>query len=246
MNPHRRNFHFLATLAGVIVLTGCGVMPRSEIVQSPSARAGVQPTSPLKQLSPKLAAQACVSTAQQLEAKDRLEDAIIQYERARVHQPNCPGISHRLAVLHDCLGNTESAWKEYQAALEESPDDADLLNDLGYFYFQRQQFSEAEKCFREVVKLEPGHARAWTNLGLTLGSEKRFDEAETAFQQASTPANAHYNMGIVYSQLGEFDKARTAFLESKRLDPALRQPEAILRYFDDHPELAISDQPNPH
>ncbi|MCA9071574.1 MAG: tetratricopeptide repeat protein [Planctomycetaceae bacterium] len=241
-----RDFRFLLLLAGLNLAMGCGLTPKSVPAPTAPSHGGVQPTKPLKQLSPELAAEACLSTARQLEEKGRLRDAITQYERARTHQPQRPGIAHRLAVLHDRLGNTPDARKEYQAAVDETPNNADLLNDLGYFHFQRQQFPEAEQRYREAVQLKPDHSRAWTNLGLTLGAQKRFQEAEAAFQKAGSPAFAQHNLGIVCAQQGEYEKARAAFREAQRLDPMLKQPEAVLAWLNDQPQPAGSARVNAH
>jgi Flp pilus assembly protein TadD len=109
---------------------------------------------------------------------------------------------------------------------------------VGYFHFQRKQFAEAERAYRQAVQCDPQNLRAWTNLGLSLGALKRFDEAHQAFQKAGSPAAAQHNLGILLAQNGEFEKARAAFLEAKRLDPLLKQPAAVLNWLDEHPQPA--------
>lgn len=232
--PHQ-SILALMLLAGLNLMAGCGLTSKTNPSSNSTAQTGLQQPAPLERLSPKLAADACLATARELEQKGRHRDAIVQYERARSHQPKRTGIAHRLAVLHDRLGDTQTAWAEYQKALEDTPQNSDLLNDLGYFHFQRKQFPEAEQAYRRAVELDPDNTRAWTNLGLTLGALKRFDEAEGAFQKAGSPAFAKHNLGIVLAQSGEYDKARQAFYEAKQLDPLLKQPAAVLNWMNETP-----------
>lgn len=236
MNVYRLTVLNTGLLLGFSFVAGCGLTPKSNSKAVQSDQIQQQQQAPLKQLSPELAAEACLATARQLEEKNRPHDAIVQYERARSHQPNRPGLAHRLAVLYDRMGDTEAALKEYQIALRETPSNPDLLNDLGYFHFQRQQFADAEANFRKAVEQDPDHQRAWTNLGLTLGSQHRYDDAEAAFQKAGSPAFAKHNLGIVYARQGEYEKAHGLFMESKQLDPMLKQPEAVLNWLDANSE----------
>ena len=236
MNRNRLPILNIVLLLGLSTAPGCGLTPKTDWRSSRPEQTGIQQQAPLEQLSPKLAADACLATASQLEEKGRFRDAIAQYNRARSHQPQRPGIAHRLAVLHDRMENTQAALREYEIALQETPVDPELLNDLGYFHFQRQQFPEAEAYYNKSVEQKPTHSRAWTNLGLTLGAQKRYKEAEAAFQKAGSQAFAKHNLGIVLAQQGEFAKARALFLEARQLDPMLKQPDAVLNWLNEHPE----------
>ena len=69
--------------------------------------------------------------------------------------------SRRLAVLYDRQGNGERALAEYQLALQSGPVDAALLNDFGYFCYERGQLAEAEKYLRQAVQKNPAYRRAW-------------------------------------------------------------------------------------
>jgi hypothetical protein len=114
MNSYHRPLCFTILTAGLISSIGCGLTPKASRKTPQDSRAGSPESAPLKKVSPELAAEACLATARLLEEKGRHQDAISQYERARLHQPDRSGIAHRLAMLHDRMGNTQAAWKEYQ------------------------------------------------------------------------------------------------------------------------------------
>jgi len=74
-----------------------------------------------------------------------------------------------LAVLYDQQGNDARALAEFDKALKLTPKDADLLDDLGYYYYHRHDWQQAEEHFLRAIAQSPEHERAYVNLGLTLG-----------------------------------------------------------------------------
>ena len=57
-------------------------------------------------------------------------------------------------------------------------------NDLGVVLMSRERFAEAERQFRESLRLEPGNARYHNNLGSALASQGRLEEAARYFREA--------------------------------------------------------------
>src|SRR5207244_1353798 len=109
------------------------------------------------------ASKACLITAQELADKGHDTEAILLYERARAYDPQSTQIGPRLAVLYQRQGRYAEALAEYQKALTAKPKDADLLNDFGFFHFERGNWDEAEKMLRDAVAINPKHAQAWGN-----------------------------------------------------------------------------------
>ena len=76
---------------------------------------------------------------------------------------------------------------------------------------QAQDFAGALKIAEDVVKREPGNARAWRVLGTAAKGAKDLDRATAAFQKAldiepANPANT-YNMGAMAAVKGDRDRA---------------------------------------
>jgi tetratricopeptide (TPR) repeat protein len=200
------------------------------------------------ELPPHEAAKACLAAAQEMDKGGFPDKAIAYYEKAREHNPRL-NVSRRLAVLYDRQGDQARALAEYEKALDANPKDADLLNDVGYFYYQRHDAVEAEKWFREAVKQNPKHQRAWVNLGLALGRQGRYEESYEAFAKAVTPAEARYNVGAVLANQGaqlmqerNYEEARRKHEEAKQalrqalsLDPNLAKARAVLAVLENPP-----------
>ncbi|MEX0818062.1 MAG: tetratricopeptide repeat protein, partial [Pirellulaceae bacterium] len=166
--------HFLLPrgVLALVVLTQAGCHLPFQKDASPAARpvvgAHVAPPFQETELSPKQAAQACITTAEKLEAAGHRREAIGLYQRARQHRPQAIDYSRRLAVLYDQEGDSANALREYGEAIAADPNNADLANDFGYFHFIQGDLASAEASFRKALTLDQNHPRAWTNLGLVL------------------------------------------------------------------------------
>jgi Tfp pilus assembly protein PilF len=180
-----------------------------------------------KELPPKEVARLCMATGEEYEkAGDELH-AIFEYEKARKSDPTAKASRH-LGVLYDRMGDFQKAQEEYRLALEQSPKDADLLNDIGYGYYSRGRWAESEKYLRQALAAKPKHARAAINLGLCLGAQGHFEEALEMFNKAVTPAQAHSNLAFVLTTQHKWAEARREYQQALQIDPDIPLARAAL------------------
>src|SRR5437899_961798 len=128
-------------------------------------------------------ARACQAVAAALAAQGHHEQAIEQLLKARDYDPKCD-VSPALARLYVRAGKDKLARDEFDRAIQSHPNDADLYNDLGYYQYQRGNWTEAEASLRKAVAAAPKHARAWNNLGMTLAQQGQYPESLRAFEKA--------------------------------------------------------------
>jgi len=171
-------------------------------------------------------AAACIATAEELENNGWDKEAITVYERALSFEPNRKGISLRLARLHARVGDADSARELFQKAVTESPKDARVHNDFGYFLYELGDLSSAESQLRRALRLKPGDQRCQTNLALTLAAAGRFDESLKLFEKTVGPAAARSNIAVVLAQAGKVRESRLMLAESQALDPTIIQAKA--------------------
>jgi Tfp pilus assembly protein PilF len=239
----RQTKHPLSIGLSITVLAAAGCsLARSDRTAKQSENQSQQnlvtqatPAEPPKELSSSDAARVCRATAEQMASHGKEPEAIEQYERSRSFDARQKGVARRLAVLYDRQGNTEKATAEYTIALKESPRDADLWNDYGYFHYARTRYDQAETALRKGLKFDTKHKRAWMNLGLVLGEQGRYDEAQQAFQHAVSPAAAKNNVAVILARNGEVDRARTLFQQASVEDPSLEPPRPLLAHLDRKP-----------
>lgn len=112
-------------------------------------------------------------SADELAKSGKLEQALRLYFHAVELEPALAGrAAGQAARLHDQLGQSEKAWRAYQTALLETPDDPDLLADVGNFYLRRGGASESERWFRMALERRPDHVKARESLARAMAARK--------------------------------------------------------------------------
>jgi Tfp pilus assembly protein PilF len=222
----------------ILSLSGCHAFdPAAWAVSSGAGPRASEPPRSIRNsdLPPQTAAEACIASAEKLQEEGKPAEALALYEQARSLDPHAPQINRRLAVLYDLQGNDARARAEYYKALQNSPRDADLLNDFGFFYYRRHDWRQAAECFRKATAVAPEHERAWVNLGLALGEEENFQESFEAFSRVLGPAKAYANLGVILVAHHRPVEAKTAFERALALQPDLAQARAFLADLEKHP-----------
>ncbi len=81
----------------------------------------------------------------------------------------------------------------------------------------------AESCFREAVRISPGFAEAYANLGFLLYKLGRPEEAEFCYRRSIelNPgySQIHLNFGVFMASQKRFDEAEAAYNQAIMLDP---------------------------
>ena len=95
----------------------------------------------------------------------------------------------------------------------------------GKEFLRLDDMERASAEFRKAVEIQPDHAKAWSNLGATLGELDRQDEALAAFERALAiePDSQHTvnNIGVVQRELGRLSESEASFRRAIALSPDL-------------------------
>lgn len=99
----------------------------------------------------------------------------------------------------------QEAISMYQRVLELDPEHAAAHINLGTLYYNRQEYTLAEKHYRRAIEIDSRYALAYFDLGNVLDETGRVQEAihtyKTALQLAPTYADAHYNLALAYEKV---------------------------------------------
>ena len=125
------------------------------------------------------------------------------------------------------LGDAYLAHQRYQEAIasykKEPHPSATLLNKMGIAYELMFDAKDAERCFKESLRLDSHNAQVLNNLGTVYDSEKSFRKAEHLYRKAAkldpTSAIILKNLGTNLLARHKYEKGFNAYSKALALDP---------------------------
>jgi protein O-mannosyl-transferase len=158
-----------------------------------------------------------------LDQKERVNEAITQYQEALQIRPDSAEARNNLGLALFKKGRVNEAITQYQDALQFQPGYLDAHYNLGNALRQEGRTDEAITQYQEALQINPDYAQAHDNLGNALRQAGRMDEAIVQYQSALqiNPGNAkaHNNLGYVLLQKGRVDEAIAQFQQALQINP---------------------------
>lgn len=108
----------------------------------------------------------------------RLSDARNQFEEVLRTDPANATAHHRLGVIADLSRNFPEAERHYAQALQRTPNDPQLLHDIGYSYLLQDQPQQAIPYLERSVELAPGFEMASRKLADAYVRTRQTDLAQ--------------------------------------------------------------------
>lgn len=128
-----------------------------------------------------------------------------------------------LGVILWEMGKKSDALIANQKAIEISPKDAEIHNNLGNILKDLGRFNEAEQSFKQCIKLNPKSEMAPNNLGVMLREIGKLDEAKKSFNLAIrlNPefAVAYNNLGLTLVDFHRYKEALESYSKAIELNP---------------------------
>ncbi len=180
--------------------------------------------------------------AQELERQGKVQAARAAYERLAARFPTDAAVLHRLAVVCTRDGDHAVAADFYNRALEQAPENIELLTDAGFACYLRKEYTAAEPLLVAALDQQPKHERAANNLGLVLGMQGRMTEALAAFERVQSRASAFKNLSVVYQQQGYWAEAVTCYERAQQLDSQVVIPAKLLAKAKESQQAARSNE----
>jgi len=134
---------------------------------------------------------------------------------------------HGLGLSLARAGRLAEAAGHLQKALQGSPDNPDILVNLGGVYLEQDKTDQAVSCFTRVLQKHPDMALAHANLGIALKKQGRLAEAADAFQRT---LSLDPGLGIIRAKLA------LVLLQLGRAGESAAQYRLLVKLFPDDPE----------
>jgi Flp pilus assembly protein TadD len=129
---------------------------------------------------------------------------------SRAHSPDNPDwrILSVQGTALDQLGRHDEARGYYASALKIVPGEPSVLSNLGLSYMLSRDLPKAEQTLRQAYASPGADARVRQNLGLVVGLQGRFAEAETIVKADLPPEQAAANVAYLKEMLNRKDNPR--------------------------------------
>jgi len=145
--------------------------------------------------------------AAMLQARDKIDAAIKEYERATRLRPDDATANNALGAALAAAGQPERAAGYLRAALKARPDSLDAHYNLGLALAAQNDFEGAAQQFQFALQLQPHDANVEANLGAALAEMGRFAEAKSHFERAlqidPNQPIAKENLAALQKEMGE-------------------------------------------
>lgn len=167
-----------------------------------------------------------------------MEKALEEAARQTSGGPEQLSLHFMRGAMYERTKRYELAEQEFRKALEIDPDNASILNYLGYMLAdQNVRLDEAQKLIQRALELDPHNGAYLDSLGWVYYRMGRLEEAETylrrALQRISRDATIRDHLGDVLFRMGRLKEAvvewELAVKEWEANSPAEKDPEEVAK-----------------
>lgn len=151
--------------------------------------------------------------------REKINEAIAELSVAASLNPRLGEAHNLLGVAYDRKGLRERARESYERALRATPNNVQVLNNLGYSLYLDGNYRAAVKRLKHAVKLAPNDQRTLNNLALAQSRLGKYDEAYKTFERAGGEINARLNTAAMLERAGRDAEAIKHYEDARRLDP---------------------------
>ncbi|WP_052700593.1 tetratricopeptide repeat protein [Methylocucumis oryzae] len=149
----------------------------------------------------------------------RREHALPLLKTALNKDASCWRCANGLALLYDQQQHYSTALAYYQQALKILPNSAQVLTNRGYSHYLAGHWADAERDYREALRLEDNYRPALQNLALLQTRQGKVQEALTTFQKTTDIASAYNNIGYIFMLDGNYGDAEQYLEQAISLSP---------------------------
>lgn len=156
-----------------------------------------------------------------LNGVERYAEAIPWLQKAVQLNPQSGRAHFELGSAYGATGNWAGSAEQLELAVVRTPESDDLHFFLAFAYDNLGRGADAEKAYRDTLKINPNHFRANLFMGRLLGMQNNASAALPFLQKAAKmqpqSPDAHAFLANVYLELGQTENARREQAEAQRL-----------------------------
>jgi len=156
----------------------------------------------------------------------RIDDNLKAFDclgNSLTHDPRNPKTILAAGSVIQDNSDMDVALVKYRVAAVQTPNSAQLWNNVGMCFFGKQRFVAAIACLKRALYLEPFEWIIAHNLGLVHLCTQQYASAFHYFSASINMkpdfATSYMYLGVALSRLDDFDNACSAYEKALELDP---------------------------
>lgn len=126
----------------------------------------------------------------------------------------------------------QAELKSLKMVVQKNPDSIHSRLLLGYSYQKLNDYSNSQKQYYEVLKLDDKNVTALYNIGLTFQQQRNFNKSENYYKKTIEVKPNHIlglvGLGEVYLETGEYDEAIKVLETALTFEKQLVNPRLLL------------------
>jgi tetratricopeptide (TPR) repeat protein len=154
------------------------------------------------------------------------DQALAEFEVAARINPKLLFVHYYMGTVYRRRNDLERAKEEFLKDVAIEPEVAYNYDQLGLVCFALNQVPEAERYFKEALRLDAGLGTSEFGLAKIYKDQGKYTEALSALRAAAAidprSASVHYLRGQILFTMGRRAEARLAFDEARKLHQATR------------------------
>jgi tetratricopeptide (TPR) repeat protein len=131
-------------------------------------------------------------------------------------------LSARLGSAYSALGDWENAVGYLEEALE-TKEDVDTIFQLGFTYFQQEEYQRANELFHQVKTMDHTYTSVYPYLAKGLEEEQELDRAEETVEEGLQQDKTNYQLFLIAASIsikqGKEEQAEKYYKEAMDIDP---------------------------
>jgi Flp pilus assembly protein TadD len=149
----------------------------------------------------------------------KINEAITELSLATSLDSRLTEAHNLLGVAFDRKGLHERAKESYERALNSQPNNAQMLNNIGYSLYLNGNYRAAVDRLKRAVKLAPRDQRIHNNLALAYCRLGKYDEALKSFTIAGGEFDGRLNTAAMLERSGRQIEAIGHYEAARRIQP---------------------------
>lgn len=128
----------------------------------------------------------------------------------------------RAGIANERTGDFEGAVRAFRRGLEIEPDNAEILNALGWTLYQNDENEAAVEEYRRALRADPSQPKTHNNLALVLIDLGRIDEAAEHYKKSieiEPKADILADYGALMAYRNHYEEALESYHKALELDP---------------------------